>query len=77
MIQIRSRLINIRVSYCIIRKNIKYLELAQPFLALICLLLAEGEVNELPVAILCAGKGDHVLLHVAKVVARVRVLAGP
>ena len=51
------------------------LELLEPLFTLVRLLLAERELDQLFVAVLGRGEGDHVLLHVAEVVPRVFVFA--
>jgi hypothetical protein len=48
--------------------------LTQPFFTIIGLLFAESKVNELPVARLCRGKGNHVFGHMTKVVASVSIV---
>jgi hypothetical protein len=52
-----------------------HFELAQPVLAVVRLLLAKRKLDQLLVAIDRRRERDHVLFHVAKVVARVLVLA--
>ena len=52
-----------------------YLASPEPLLTVVRLLLAESQVDELPVSRLGFGEGYHVLLHLAEVVLRIRVLA--
>jgi hypothetical protein len=76
MVQVSSRLMCglFSLAHCQ-EKTEWYLELAQPFLALVRLFLAESELDELSIALLRGGEGNHVLLHVAKIVASVRIFA--
>ena len=53
-----------------------YLELAQPLLTVVRLLLAESELDELMVAFLGCGEGNHMTFHVAEIVPCVLILAG-
>ena len=49
------------------------LELPQPFFSLICFLLAECKINELLVTFLGGSERDHMLLHLAEIVASIGV----
>jgi hypothetical protein len=48
--------------------NLADLELAQPFLSIICFLLAKGKIDKLFIALLGSGKWNNMLLHMAKIV---------
>jgi hypothetical protein len=50
-------------------------KLSKPVLTVVCLLLAERQLNEVAVPILRRTKWDHVLCHVREVVTGVRILA--
>ena len=50
-------------------------DLSQPILALVRLLLAEGQFDQLSDAVLSCGEGNHMLSHVAEIAACVGVLA--
>lgn len=53
----------------------KYLELAEPFLAVVSLLLAEGKINQVTIPILSRRERNHVLYHVTEILATVFVFA--
>lgn len=52
-----------------------YLELAQPILTIVRLLLTEGQVNQLTLLLLDRGEGNHVLVHLAEVLSGIFVFA--
>lgn len=77
MVEIRPRLKDIDEYVDLFSLFPVHLELTEPFLSFIRFLLAESELDQLPVALLCRRKGNHVLSHVAEVVAGIRILACP
>lgn len=52
-----------------------YLKFAQPIFTVVCLLLAESQIDQLALTLLDRREGDHVLVHLAEVIPGVLVFA--